>query len=96
MLLKKFNDKHTTNKYKPITLDSGTIVADTLKELGNTEDVPKRLTKVIEDLEDKLGKMDSHLKAMENSPTLKQKQRHKTPPSPIADQPNNRKTMWTI
>ena len=78
-LLKKFNDKHTTNKYKPITLDSGTIVANTSKEPVNAEDMAKRLTKVIEELEDRLAKMDSRLKAVENSPTLKRKRRHEDP-----------------
>lgn len=73
-LLKKFNDKHAMQRFSPIHLKTNRILVDTSKELVSVEKVAKQLAQMVTDLEEKLAKMDRHLKSLERSPMLKQKQ----------------------
>jgi len=72
-LLKKFNNKRTTQRFSPICLETSRIVVDVSKEPVSMEEVAKQLAQVAVDLEEKLTKMDRHLKSLEKSPALKQK-----------------------
>lgn len=74
-MLKKFNTKRATQKFRPIRLKTNEIVADTTKEPVSAEEVSEKLAQVVAELEDKLAKMDRRLKSLEKSPALQHKRK---------------------
>lgn len=81
LLLKKFNSKQATQKFRPIRIEKNTIVVDTSKEPVSAEEVAKIVEKMAADFKDKLLEMEKRLKAVEKNSKPPQKRKAEDPDS---------------
>jgi hypothetical protein len=84
-LLKRFNNKRASAKFRPIHIESGKVSMDDSKEPVSLDEVVSRLDQVSMSFEEQLAKLESRIKALEKESLPKPKRKaedHDSAPGP--------------